>query len=122
MFIVADESVDIGIVQLLRKKSHEVVSIAEECTGISDEEVLNIAFSKDAILITEDKDFGELAYRLQLNHCGIILIRLGDIPRNERLTIASDTIHIHKEKLINCFSVLTPKGLRIKPSNRAMHP
>jgi len=33
------------------------------------------------LLITEDKDFGELTFRLRLNHCGVLLIRLSDLPR-----------------------------------------
>jgi len=68
-------------------------------------------------LVTEDKDFGELTYRLNLEHKGILLIRLNDIPRRERIEIASEMIEKYVDKLFDNFSVLTPKGLRIKTSH-----
>jgi predicted nuclease of predicted toxin-antitoxin system len=114
MDLVADESVDSGIVTGLRLKGISVFSIAEECWGIKDPEVLKIALQKGCLLVTEDKDFGELAFRLKFEHKGILLIRLNDLPRNERLTIAVETIGKHITKLYNNFSVLTRNGLRIK--------
>jgi len=46
--------------------------------SIEDHEVLEIARAEDRILITNDKDFGELIYRQQLEHTGVILFRLRD--------------------------------------------
>ena len=114
MALVADESVDSGIVRGLRQKGIFVFSVAEECWGIKDSEVLRIAFQKDSLLITEDKDFGELAFRLKFQHKGILLIRLNDMPRNERLILAIETVVQHLNKLKNNFSVLSKNGLRIK--------
>ena len=73
MSIVADESVDSGIVKKLRQKGISVFSVAEKCWGIKDTEVLKIAFERDNLLITEDKDFGELAFRMNFQHRGILL-------------------------------------------------
>ena len=70
MSIVADESVDSGIVKKLRQKGISVFSVAEKCWGIKDTEVLKIAFERDNLLITEDKDFGELAFRMNFQHRG----------------------------------------------------
>lgn len=114
MTFVADESVDFGIIKLLRNHGHQIVSIAEKCPGITDAHVLQIAHAEKAILITEDKDFGELTFRLRKYHCGIVLIRLADLPRSKRLSVASETIHIYKDQLSNHFAVLTSRGLRIK--------
>ena len=74
MKLVADESVDFGIIKLLRENKIEVLSIAHQKKGISDIEVLNIANENKCLLITEDKDFGELTHRLKLKHYGILLI------------------------------------------------
>lgn len=62
--IVADESVDFRIVEVVRENSISVLSIAESNPSISDAEVLAIAVEQNALLLTEDKDFGELVYRL----------------------------------------------------------
>ncbi len=114
MSLLADESVDFGIVNDLRQKGIPVVSILEDFPGIKDEAVLALAHGKQYLLITEDKDFGELAYRLKLEHCGIMLIRLNDMSRKERIQYASETIETHFKKMKDNFSVLTVRGLRIK--------
>jgi len=114
MALVADESVDSGIVKELRQKGITVFSVAEECWGIKDSEVLKIAYEKDSLLITEDKDFGELAFRLKFQHKGIVLIRLSDMPRDKRLTLAVEIITQHFNNMKNNFSVLSKNGLRIK--------
>ncbi len=117
MNIVADESVDFGVILRLRAKGISVYSILEECAGITDEEVLKIATQNKSLLITEDKDFGELTYRLKVEHKGILLIRIGDMPRNERLSLLEELITIHYTELIDNFSVLDKRGIRIKKRN-----
>ncbi len=117
MEIVADESVDFGIVKLLRAEKLNILAISEEQSGITDSEVLEFAVKRNALLITEDKDFGELAFRLKFKHKGILLIRLSDLPRKERIKTAFEIIREHADKLINNFSVLNSQGLRIKAGN-----
>jgi predicted nuclease of predicted toxin-antitoxin system len=117
MKLVADESVDFGIIIRLRQKGIVVVSIYEDYSGIKDTEVLKIANDNQCLLITEDKDFGELTYRLKLEHNGILLIRLCEIPRKDRLNIVPDVIEKRFDKLENNFSVLTKRGLRIKTAH-----
>ena len=114
MKLVADESVDYGIIKLLRQNGFEAISIFEQHAGIKDSEVLKLANAHQSLLITEDKDFGELVYRLQYKHDGILLIRLNDLARNERITFVLDVLLLHYYKLLNHFSVLNSKGLRIK--------
>ena len=61
MTFVADEGVDGAIVSKLRE-SYQVLYIAEMSPSISDDEVLNQANEVGALLLTEDKDFGELVF------------------------------------------------------------
>jgi predicted nuclease of predicted toxin-antitoxin system len=75
MTIVADENIDFVLIKQLRQKKLHILSIREENSGINDIDVLEFAFQNDALLITEDKDFGELAHRLKLPHKGILLLR-----------------------------------------------
>jgi len=118
MNLVADESVDSGIISRLRQMGIGVVSISEVSSGIKDSEVLKTAADNKCLLITEDKDFGELAYRLKLVHSGILLIRLSDTPRKERIAIVADTIEKHFDQLLFNFSVISKTGLRIKSPNQ----
>lgn len=77
---VADESVDLNLVKFLRNKGLVIFSIMEEVPSLNDKIVLELAVQKNAILITEDKDFGELVYKLKLPHKGLLLLRLENIP------------------------------------------
>jgi len=69
MNLLADESVDYAIIAALRNKGFVVRSISEEHPGIKDKEVLSKAILYNCLLLTEDKDFGELTYRRQVFEC-----------------------------------------------------
>jgi predicted nuclease of predicted toxin-antitoxin system len=76
MNLVADEGVDRQIVEQLRSVGHDVVYVAELAPSTSDDAVLQQANDRQAILITIDKDFGELVFRLNRVAAGVVLIRL----------------------------------------------
>jgi len=118
MQLLADESVDYGIIKNLRILNFDVLSIADYSPGIDDKAVLEIAIKTNRLLITEDKDFGELVYRLKMYHKGILLIRMSDLSRSERLKVVPSTIKDFFTKLQNSFSVMTSNGLRIKKQRR----
>ncbi|MFZ4474466.1 MAG: DUF5615 family PIN-like protein [Saprospiraceae bacterium] len=113
--LLADESVDFTIVERLRTQGMEVFAIVEQAPSIPDDEVLSIAFHLNAPLITEDKDFGELVFRLKLPHRGIILLRLGTVPKEKKGEIAAKIILEHLDELLDAFSVFDGKILRIRP-------
>ncbi len=115
--IVADESLDFEVINQLRLNGIFVISILEAYSGANDVEVLSIAQREGLLLITEDKDFGELAYRQKHEHNGIMLIRLAHIPRQERIKIIVRSIIKYKSKMDGAFSVLSSSGLRIKDSS-----
>lgn len=63
MNLLADESVDRQMVDRLRSDGHEVSYIAEIDPSISDDKVFDLANENNALLITADKDFGEIVFR-----------------------------------------------------------
>jgi predicted nuclease of predicted toxin-antitoxin system len=65
---LADESVDGQIVERLRRDGHNVLYVAEMEPGITDDQVLEKANENQALLMTIDKDFGELVFRLGRLH------------------------------------------------------
>jgi predicted nuclease of predicted toxin-antitoxin system len=70
--LVADENFDFTIVKQLRESGFSVLAIAESFFSITDPQVLQIAVDRNAVLLTEDKDFGELVHRLRMSHCSIL--------------------------------------------------
>jgi predicted nuclease of predicted toxin-antitoxin system len=79
MNFVADEGVEAPIVRRLRTDGHEVIYLAEDTRGIADEQILSKTNQGRALLITTDKDFGELVFRQQRVHAGVVLIRLAGL-------------------------------------------
>jgi predicted nuclease of predicted toxin-antitoxin system len=110
--IVADESVDFRIVIQLREIGLTVYAIVEQEPSISDEKVLAIANENEALLITEDKDFGELVFRLRLPHRGILLIRI--VEAQHKIESVVRTIAKYHAELLDKFSVINGNKLRIK--------
>lgn len=114
MIFVADESVDFVVIKTLRTYNIQIISILEISPGISDDEVLALAFEKGAPLITFDKDFGELTIRLKKPNHGIILVRLSGKTSQEKSETILNFIERYYNKLINKFSVIHPNKIRIR--------
>lgn len=114
MNFLADENIDFQIVQMLRERKHTVLYVAEMDPGISDEEVLDLANQKNAVLITGDRDFGELVFRQRKIMSGVLLIRLSGLSSENKALIVAKTINKHLSELSNAFSVITPGTIRIR--------
>ncbi len=114
MNLVADENIDRGIVERLRRDGHTVDWIAELSPSVSDEEVLQRASSIPAVLLTEDKDFGELVYRRGLTHAGVILIRLEGLDNVAKAEIVSRAVVENEPELSGAFVVISPDAVRLR--------
>ncbi len=73
---LANENVPLAAIQAIRLAGHDLASVSETAPGMSDQQVLARALAEGRVLLTFDKDFGELAFRLgQKSSCGVILLR-----------------------------------------------
>ena len=114
MNLLADESVDQPIVQRLRQDGYDVLYIAELEPSISDDVVLERANEKNSLLITGDKDFGELVFRQHRIHSGVVLFRLAGLSPKAKATIVSGVFRDRKEDLLHAFSVISPGMVRVR--------
>ena len=114
MNLVADESLDFPIIKALRKEGHSVYSVLEDNQGADDDIVLKLARQKNCILITTDKDFGELVFRLKNLSSGIILLRMAGLSIQEKIQIVIPAIQIHEKEFSNAFTVITKPSIRIR--------
>lgn len=114
MKIVADEGVDRPIVDRLRQEGHQVVYIAEDSPSITDDDVLRIASAQNAVLLTSDKDFGELVFRLNRTSHGVVLSRFEGLPADTKATLIANVFREHGHELLFAFTVITPKSIRIR--------
>ncbi|MBN1671752.1 MAG: DUF5615 family PIN-like protein [Kiritimatiellae bacterium] len=114
MNFVCDESVDAPIVEQLRADGHNVVCIADISPSITDDQILERANAEQCPLLTGDKDFGELVYRLHRVTHGVVLIRLSGLSTRLKAHIVSDAIRLHGREMIRGFTVISPGLIRIR--------
>jgi predicted nuclease of predicted toxin-antitoxin system len=118
MNILADEGVDSPIVDRLRQDGHIVLYIAEMAPGISDEEVLRKANEKLSLLVTTDKDFGEMVFQQNLlSSGGVVLIRLAGLSLERKVEVLSRVFRNHGAEFPHAFSVISPGRVRIRPKS-----
>jgi len=112
--LLADEGVDREIVESLRADGHSVIYMAEGGSGAADPKVLNLAVEHRSVLITSDKDFGELVFRRsQVSH-GVLLIRLAGVDGREKARLVRNTIARHADELACSFTVISPGQVRVR--------
>lgn len=86
----------------------------EKSAGVDDESVLKLAAEYQVPLITKDKDFGELVYRLRRINSGVILIRLDGLIQDQQIYIVTSALKDHIKELPGAFTVIAKNSIRIR--------
>lgn len=82
--LLANENIPLRSVQALRKNGYDVISISERSPGISDENVLQLASTENRVIVTFDRDYGELIFsRKQPVPAGILYLRFRPVNPDE---------------------------------------
>lgn len=115
MRFLADEFCDAGLIDALRADGHNVLYAQESMRGGVDDDILAGAYSQDRILLTEDKDFGELAYRLGRPARGIVLLRFDVHERHLKLPRLRVLITERSWQLPGAFVVVEADKFRVRP-------
>ena len=118
MRFLADENVSRLVIARLRADGLDVVSVSETRPGVPDGDVLETANAEDCILITEDRDFGELVVRQNLAVRGMILLELDRLSNAAEAEAAGEAISTHADKLSGNLLVIEPGRIRIRPLRR----
>ena len=103
MNFLADESGDRPIVERMRQDGHQVLYVAELGPGMPDDDVLNLANQEVVLLVTADKDFGEMVFRQRLHAHGVVPIRLAGLPPVRKAEIVALAIREHLTELARSF-------------------
>lgn len=115
MKLLADENIPSSVVRALADGGYDIVWIRTKAPGISDLDVMRYACQEKRIILTYDKDFGELAVKDNLcPSAGIILFRL---PLKNPARIAKYILDILKSRTDweGHFSVVEEKRIRMRP-------
>ena len=112
---IADVNVEKAIIDHLIRKKYNVKWIADFDCEILDEELLNLADSEKRILITNDKDFGELVFLQKRISIGIVLLRVKGQKAQDKIKLFNKLLQKYPDKLIGHFVVLSKKKFRFIP-------
>ena len=113
MRILTDESCEYFLVKALREAGDDVLVVSETTPGAEDSDVIQISVREKRILLTEDKDFGQLVFAHGLSSAGVIFLRF---PFSARMLISRDLCNLidqQGEKLSGGFVTIQPNRIRI---------
>ncbi|HLB94255.1 MAG TPA: DUF5615 family PIN-like protein [Candidatus Babeliales bacterium] len=113
MRFLIDECVSLKVHRWLRVQGYDSLAIAEIAPSVRDIDVLALAQKEKRILITMDKDFGELIFRDSAAHSGVVLLRLHDWKAATKISIISNLLAKHKSDITDNFIVATEQNIRI---------
>jgi predicted nuclease of predicted toxin-antitoxin system len=98
----------------VQEAGHEVVWVGDWDSDPGDEEILALAHQEGRVLVTLDKDFGELALVQRMPHCGIV--RLVNFSARQQAAACLRVLALHGQELQQGALVTAEPGrLRIRP-------
>ncbi|MFH1259100.1 MAG: DUF5615 family PIN-like protein [Elusimicrobiota bacterium] len=115
MKFLANENLEKRIVKHLRELGHDVKYFSEIKPRSKDEEVIELANMETRIILTNDKDFGELCFLQQKAKTGILLFRFDNENITLKISVLDKVISEFGTKLINHFTVVSENKIRIRP-------
>jgi predicted nuclease of predicted toxin-antitoxin system len=115
MRFLADENVSHAVVGRLRTGGFDVTAIGETRSGAADTDVLEAATAEGRILITENRDFGELVVRQRLRVPGMILLELDRLSVAAEAEFVAQMLATHANRLLGNLIVMEPGRIRVRP-------
>ncbi len=115
MNILADANIEAMVVRWLRSLGHDVLWASDLPPSTPDTELVEIANIEGRILVTYDRDFGEIVfYRKQITH-GIVLLRSDASLQADRLAMLQRHWASIEEQVTGHFVVVADRSIRIRP-------
>jgi predicted nuclease of predicted toxin-antitoxin system len=115
MRFLADENVSRLVIERLRAAGFDVISIGETKSGAPDRDVFRAADAEGCILVTEDRDFGELVIRQRLKVRGVLLLELDRLSNAAEADEVARVVSIYGERLFGNLVVIEPGRIRLRP-------
>lgn len=106
--------VSIKVEKYLYEQGYDTKAVRDIDPRMPDTDIIRLAASESRMIITMDKDFGELVYHSEMKHCGVLLLRLENATGMEKLQIVAEILTNYSDKIKDCFCVFQNNKFRIK--------
>jgi predicted nuclease of predicted toxin-antitoxin system len=113
MRFLVDESAGAAVAEYLRSQGHDVLAVAETMPQAEDAAILATAAAEARIVVTNDKDFGELVFRCGQAHAEVILLRLQVESAANRVRVVEAVLNQCARQLVGNLVVATETHIRI---------
>lgn len=115
MKFLLDESAEVQIAKFLESLGYNIKIVQRDfAIGVSDDWILHIGYTEQRIVITNDRDFGELVFKKKRPHFGVVYFRFPlDSNAEQKIASLKKLFSTHAKDL-GKFLVVTPRGIRIK--------
>jgi predicted nuclease of predicted toxin-antitoxin system len=114
MKILVDAGVGRAATHLLRDAGHDVIDALDRFPTLADLGLLEMANDEHRLIMTTDKDFGELAFLSGLPHAGVSLLRMEDASGAVKADAVVAIFEKYGDKLVGAFAVYHKQRLRIR--------
>ena len=114
MRVLVDVGVGRAVEEWLRSQNYDVLAVRDLDPHMPDEEILGLAAREQRLILTMDKDFGELVHRSKASHAGILLLRLEAADSVTKVNVVREIFQRYGPKLWDSFSVYQRGRLRIR--------
>jgi predicted nuclease of predicted toxin-antitoxin system len=115
MRFLLDQSTDARLLAYLHREGHDALRVGRDLPpGLADTDVLAQAAATGRILVTDDRDFGELVFRRRQRHVGVIYLRLGPGADLSLKTERLGYVLAHNANQLDQFLVVTRHDVRVR--------
>jgi predicted nuclease of predicted toxin-antitoxin system len=111
----ADVNVEKPLVDFLSKQGYDIKWVPDYNCEMADEDLMRLAEEEKRILITNDKDFGDLIFLQKKLSAGTILFRVKGQKSQDKIKLVKKLLMGYRDKLVNHFIVITKAKIRIIP-------
>ena len=112
--IIADEDVNFHIVTALKNKAFDIISVLREYQGISDEKIIGLSKRFNALLLTEDSDFGHWVFAKKEKEISVIFLRYDSKDLVKITDSLIKVLNDYGASLYGKFVVITVNKIRIR--------
>ena len=112
--VLVDVGVGKAVEDWLRADGHDVQAVRDRDPQMDDLDILSWAVSDQRIVMTMDKDFGEIVYHSGQPHSGVLLLRMEDAPSKEKVRVVKEIVQSHADQLPGHFAVYQDGRLRVR--------